>query len=273
MPACAAQPALGPAAGSACVRTLLDAIAAACAPNACRIHVRTFGRYTLTIDGCAPAASVKSPKRPLGLLKALIAFGGNGVALTTLERALWPDADGAASRNALNVALHRLRRLLGDPHAIVLRDSRLSLDPSRLWTDVAAFGRLVALFDARDTRIGAEAAGPLLALYAGHFLADEDASWAYAASDRLRGQFLRIASRIADEIERVDGPRDAVDYYRRLIAIDDMADGFRQGLTRCLRTLGREAEAWDAQARNGRLLKARFESPFAACRAAPALPG
>ena len=51
---------------------------------------------------------------------------------------LWPDAEGDAARNALDNALHRLRKWLGGDDRVLLRQGALALNSARCWTDVAA---------------------------------------------------------------------------------------------------------------------------------------
>ncbi len=52
----------------------------------------------------------KAQRKPLALLQALVAFGGQRVREDRLSEALWPDADGDAAHQALSTTLHRLRR-------------------------------------------------------------------------------------------------------------------------------------------------------------------
>jgi len=47
-----------------------------------------------------------------------------------LHAALWPDAEPEAARNALGVCVHRLRRALGDPRAVLRSATGYSLGPN-----------------------------------------------------------------------------------------------------------------------------------------------
>lgn len=207
-------------------------------------HVRvvTLGRFELLIDDQPFRPGPKAPKKPLELLRALVALGGQGgqgIALGTIEEHLWPDLDGAASRNALNAALHRLRRLLGDEQAIALREGRLSLDANRVWTDCGALRRLAE-------RVGNDEllapTGQLLSLYRGEFLADDEAPWAIAPRERLRSLFIRIATTTSDRLERVGRMQAAVDLSRQVLEIDPQASDFQRRLMRCQQALERRAE-------------------------------
>ena len=74
--------------------------------------IYTLGRFEVLRDDQPLQFSGKVQRKPLALLKAIIAFGGRNVREESLLDALWPDADGDAARFALTSAIHRLRRLL-----------------------------------------------------------------------------------------------------------------------------------------------------------------
>ena len=88
-------------------------------------------------DGPLPV-SRKESRRLQELLHLLVAQGDTAVAQDALADALWPDAEGDAARNALDNALHRLRKWLGGDDRIVVRQGALSLNRQRCWSDVAA---------------------------------------------------------------------------------------------------------------------------------------
>ena len=58
------------------------------------IKIYTLGRFEIIRDDEPLHFSGKEQKKPLELLKALIAFGGRDVPEERLTDALWPDADG-----------------------------------------------------------------------------------------------------------------------------------------------------------------------------------
>ena len=71
--------------------------------------------WTLSYPYQRPTARIRPqgrPKKPLELLKAIIAFGGSNVATERICDALWPDADGDRALNSFKFAIHQLRRLL-----------------------------------------------------------------------------------------------------------------------------------------------------------------
>ncbi len=107
------------------------------------VRIRALGALQIErADGPLPA-SRKESRRLLELLRLLVAQGDAAAPLDALADALWPDADGDAARNALDNALHRLRKLLGGDDRIVLRQGTLLLNPQRCWTDVRALDGLL----------------------------------------------------------------------------------------------------------------------------------
>jgi len=107
------------------------------------IRVYAFGPFEIYLDGERLRAGRKAQRKPLDLLKALIAFGSRDVPETRFWEALWPEATGDAAHKAFEITLHRLRSLLGDKDALLLDEGRLTLDPNHCWVDARAFERLV----------------------------------------------------------------------------------------------------------------------------------
>ncbi len=105
-------------------------------PWALRVHALGAWRVERA-DGPLPSGR-KGSRRLLELLYLLAAQGQTPIAQDALADALWPDSDGDAARNALDNALHRLRKWLGGDDRIVLRHGALRLNPQRCWTDVCA---------------------------------------------------------------------------------------------------------------------------------------
>ena len=102
------------------------------------VTIRALGGWHIErADGPMPS-SRKESRRLVELLQLLVAHGSAPVPQDVLIDALWPDAEGDAARNALDNALHRLRKWLGGDDRILLRQGALSLNSARCWTDVAA---------------------------------------------------------------------------------------------------------------------------------------
>jgi len=92
-------------------------------------RVQTFGGFRLLRhDEPLNAGQGKAKKRPLELLKLLIAYGGEQVSESKVTDALWPRIDGDSAHRSFTSTLHRLRKLLGADSAVTLHEGRLSLD-------------------------------------------------------------------------------------------------------------------------------------------------
>jgi DNA-binding SARP family transcriptional activator len=171
------------------------------------VKVFTLGRLELVRDGEPVRFSGKAQKRPLGLLKALIALGGDEVSEERLADLLWPDAEGDAAQQALSTTVHRLRRLLGREEVLRRQAGRLTLDRRHCWVDAWALDALLAkaeaaISGARSSDEAWERSGEhterAARLHRGDFLgADPDAPWATPMTERLRNRLVRQLRRIA----------------------------------------------------------------------------
>jgi two-component SAPR family response regulator len=206
------------------------------------VRIYTLGGFEVLRDDVQIRFKGKTQKRPLELLQALIAHGGNEVAVNTLAEALWPDAEGDAAYHALENALYRLRQLLGFPAALTLSNGRLSLDPQHCWVDVWAFERRVAEASGADTQPG-PATDEIMALYRGHFLDQEGQSWALPMRERLRDKIVRHVRGLAQSYERTQVWSNAASVYQRGLELDNLAEDLYRGLMVCHRELGNYAEA------------------------------
>ena len=205
-----------------------------------RAKVYTLGRFELWCDDALVQFSGKAPKKPLALLKVLIALGGHSVPEERLVDALWPDEEGDAARKSLDITVLRLRKLLGGNETIVVSDELVSLNPQLCWTDVWAFeGRT----GQAETDSGSPAAAEALALYRGNFLpAQAEAPWTVKARERLRAKFVRLVEAVAQADEAAGQWDKAITHYLKGLEADDLAEQFYQGLMRCYAALGRHAE-------------------------------
>jgi ATP/maltotriose-dependent transcriptional regulator MalT/DNA-binding SARP family transcriptional activator len=232
-------------------------------------RLRTLGRFQL-LRGSAPVeASGKGPGRPIELLKVLVALGGENVRTDQIADALWPHVDADYAHNSFTATLHRLRRLLGDEDAVILRDSRLSLNRALAWVDSWALEQILEQLDEALRLPPAESAesmlrsltDQMLALYRGPFLADESEQPAYiACREQLRARVLRCLARAARRWEE-GGRRDAaIDCYLRCIEADPLFEAPYRNLMLCYQRAGDAAEARSIYERLRTMLAARLKS-------------
>lgn len=223
------------------------------------IAIRTFGGFSLYRGDEPVTYSRKAQRKPLALLKALIALGGTEVLAERLAEALWPDADGDMAHQALEVALHRLRKLIGLPEAIIFREGRLSLNGRFCWVDAYAFEHLLALAGEADKQGGADRTHMLLAqadtLYRGVFLVEEGGEWwTTALATRLRSKHLQVAWRLGQLHDEQGQWVQAAHHYERCLEADECPEAIYRCLMVCYQHLGRSLEALEVYQRCRRML-------------------
>lgn len=218
------------------------------------VQIRTLGRFRIErIDGLA-TASRKESRKPLDLLKLLIALGGETVPVVRLSASLWPEAPGDAARNSFDNALHRLRKLLGGDHRVQLHAGALTLDPATCWTDAAALKTCLMQLDALGPQSDPVFRLALLSqaqtLYQGEFLADEDElPDVLVARSRLQAWFNRQVSAQGAWLESNGQYALATRLYSQVMEQQPLAEETCRHLIRCLLELGQRAEAYGAYRR------------------------
>ena len=152
------------------------------------LHISVIDRFSITLDGRSVAASGKIPKKPLELLKLIIAQGGLG-RRTELATLLWPHLDDAAGEQVLKVTLHRLRKLIGHD-ALLCHAGAVALDTHRCHVDLLEFFAMLERVEVAPAQHG----NLLLALLRQHaggvFTEDSGAEWAAAVRASLRRRLL-----------------------------------------------------------------------------------
>jgi DNA-binding SARP family transcriptional activator len=200
------------------------------------LALRTLGPFVLMRDGEAVVSKGKAQKKPLELLKALIAHGGRNVDAAMLTSLLWPEAEGDDAKASFDSNLYRLRKLLAVDGALLLAEGKLSLNPAVTWVDTWAFEQAL---DFEPARVGAA-----LALYAGPFLGlDAAVPWALPLRDRLQARLSRavLAAGQAHESRRDYASARAL--YQRALELDNLAEAIYRRLMICQREEGDAAGA------------------------------
>jgi DNA-binding SARP family transcriptional activator len=225
------------------------------------LRLRTLGRFEIARDGAALEVRGKAQKKPLELLRALVALGSEGVDASRLAALLWPDVDGDAAKASFDTTLYRLRKLLALDSALLLAEGKLSLDRRQCWVDVWAFEHIVREADARAQAAGATAeevvplGRALLDAYPGHFLAgDEDSRWAMDLRDRLRSKLVRTVLALGNRLQATGRWNEAVTLYQRTLELDNLTEALYRGVMICHRELGQPAAALQAYRRCRELL-------------------
>jgi DNA-binding SARP family transcriptional activator len=200
------------------------------------IAICTLGEFVIRRNGEPLISKGKAQKKPLDLLKALIAHGGRNVDAAMLTALLRPDAEGDVAKTSFDSNLHRLRKLLDVDAALVLAEGKLSFNPTVVRLDTWAFE---SALEANPPRFPAA-----LALYRGHFLQLESApTWTLPLRDRLQAKLSRSVLAEGQRLEGSGAFTEARALYQRALELDNLAEAIYRRLMICQRELGDPAGA------------------------------
>lgn len=223
------------------------------------LRIHTLGHFSVQLHDTPMMFTGKAQKRPLELLKALIAFGGRNVTEETLSEALWPETEGDAAHSTFTTTLSRLRKLLGND-VLLFSDGKLTLNKSVCWVDVWVCERVLGQLERVGHKQGE--AGDLdallqrlLDLYHGPFLQGEGQGWILSLRERLKSRLLRTLNLLVQQEQ--DCSR-TISLYEFALQIDDLSEQAYQGLMSCLGAQGRFAEALAVYGRCRNLVQAKF---------------
>ena len=221
------------------------------------LKINTLGKFELFKNGASLTFSRKIQKKPLLLLKALIALGGREIKEEQITDLIWPDSEGDAAHNAFKTTLSRLRHLIGE-EAISFQEGKASLNPSSCWVDTTTFELLFSRADAflrksREEESSGESeilnkairlAKKAMEIYGGHFLAfDEDQPWMIPYRERLRSRYLSLVTRLGEYFKETGNWERALEIFELALNINPSAEELYQQLMICYRHLGENAKA------------------------------
>jgi DNA-binding SARP family transcriptional activator len=202
------------------------------------VKISVLGKFDLLVDGKPVRFSRKSQKKPLLMLKMLIALGGSEVKEEQLSDLLWPEADGDRAHSAFTTTLSRLRRLIGLDKAVEIHDGKASLNPRYCWVDVRAFEKIFSQVDPLLEGVGAnvreqdrshetilQLGDRAVGMYSGPLLPGEaDESWVMPLRERLNSKFLRLIMRYGRHLETMERWEKAANCYRAASEMEEMID-------------------------------------------------
>ncbi len=211
------------------------------------IKILTLGGFKLLVDDKTVEFSGKVQKKPLDLLKVLIAFGGADVSEERIVDELWPEATGDLAHKSFEMALQRLRKLIGRDSVVLLHNGQVSLDLRQCWVDVRAFETAMQSDDEKskaDKSAALQRLERAMTIYKGNFLpADTRHPWSAVTRERLRSKFLRLITKAGEQYEHDGEWKRAVDCFELGLEKDAASEEFYQHLMICHDKLGNRAEA------------------------------
>ncbi len=209
------------------------------------LRVRLLGDLAIEVDGTAvePPAS----RRARALL-GWLALDRRMHPRSGLAARFWPDVLDQSARTSLRSALSALRRALGpggERYLIATRDEVGLADVSLVWTDVAEFERCLEENRLEDA----------LALGRGELLSGLEDDWVYEPRDGHRDRVAGVLARLAEGAEQDGDLRSAIEYTRRQVALDPLAEEAQRDLMRRLAAAGERSAAIRAYERLSRRLR------------------
>ena len=216
-----------------------------------RLRIRALGPLRIENAAAEPVRGGKAV-RPLELLSALVAFGGEQVRIERLADALWPHVDSDYAHRSFNTTLHRLREWLGEDAAVLVEGGEVSLNRRLVWLDTWAFEQAAAnlknLCGAEDLAARREeftacveqalslCRGPLLGV-------DVTAAWAAGGRERQHTTLVRLVTTAAQAAERYGWRDEGIEICRRAFESEPLSDALCRRLMSALADGGRSAEA------------------------------
>jgi TolB-like protein/DNA-binding SARP family transcriptional activator len=215
------------------------------------LHLRLLGGIAIEGDGRQRLAVAGQPKR-LAALALLARAGARGVTRDQLQAYLWPESDATRARNALNQLLFTLRHdSLGAE--VIQGTLSLQLNPAIMTADATEFEDALGTGDLE--RAVACYSGPFLA---GFHLKDapEFEHWLDGERASLGARYREALTRLATAAASGGEHQRAIEWWRRLSALEPLDASIAVGLTEALDAAGDRGGALrradDFQTRLGR---------------------
>lgn len=216
------------------------------------VAINALGCFEVFVQGEPLRFVFKAPRKPLDLLKGLLTAGGGSVGQHTLCEALWPDLDSWSASRALNTAVFRLRKLLGDKSSVRVDCGQLRLESRYCRVDAWDFEAELANAGDQDALLHA------LLRYRGPFLGDCEHPLAMETRRRLQRKYLRGLLQLGQTYERCGNFGSAIDLYNRGLDLEGTSEELHSALISCLERAGQAAAAAAAYQRCSAVFKNRL---------------
>jgi DNA-binding SARP family transcriptional activator len=214
-------------------------------PRAAELTVRCLGPLEILHDGrdLGPVPN----RRARSLLRYLLLHRGRVTPKEALMDLFWPDAEPAAARNNLNVAVHGLRRYLRaadghDGHVLFQGDGYLLNPELDLRVDLDEFHRLLAAAQAARSRDVTDSVRHLEsaeALHRGCLFADElYEDWTAGPRRDLADRYVELLRQLAGHYRDLQDDASAARVLRKVLDEQPADEPTHRELMRCYARLG-----------------------------------
>lgn len=222
------------------------------------LKVHVLGEFRLERDGTPVNLGAKPPTRSLDIVRMLATSRDQTCSLQHIYECLWPDADGDQAKAACEQALHRLRRLLGDPDLIQQREGRLRFAPDKVWVDLVHWEAQLAQALKADLAPPAEQVflafpGPLLQY-------EHTAAWSLPPAERVRSKFVDLTLQVGRRLESRGEADAALVVYQRGLEMYPTSERCYEALLRARLARGDTAGALDDYRRYERILESSLRT-------------
>ncbi|HTV91515.1 MAG TPA: bacterial transcriptional activator domain-containing protein [Verrucomicrobiae bacterium] len=203
------------------------------------LRVRCLGTFTFRSDSVwhmGPAF-----KRGREFLQYFVSYPRAAASRETLVNAFWPSLD-------IDTAAHRLHIAAAGARA-ALRDAAPSVDGIRCVNGAYVWDPSIAIESDADCLLAAsrgssiEAMERAVSLYAGDYLAGEDAEWIYPLRVRCANAYAVILERLAEHAIAGGDWLGGLDYAMRLVEADRSHEGATRLVMRALVATGQRCAA------------------------------
>jgi TolB-like protein/Tfp pilus assembly protein PilF len=213
-------------------------------------RLKLFGGVSIeTSEG--PVAGRAAQRRRLALLALLGGSRSGAMSRDKLIAYLWPEADAESGRRFLSDSVYRINKALGGDAIVAVGDD-LRLDPRRVSTDVGEFED--ALAKREYARAAELCVGPFLD---GFFLSDapEFERWVDVERERRAREHARALEALAESADQADDRTAAVEWWKRLAALEPLNSRVSLRLMRALDAAGERAAAIQYATEHGQRLR------------------
>ncbi len=192
------------------------------------VAIACLGSFEVHVDG--RVLPLPSSVRPAAVLKLLADRGGRPTSRDLLIETLWPGIEADTGANRLRVAVHSLRQIDPDLHALVTFDrGHYQLNGARVQIDAERFEALLA--GGHSLEQSGDAARALTIyhqaeqLYRGdYFEEDPFEDWALLRRQHLRDLYLNLLVKLAVlALERGDY-QDCITHCHEIVRQDDCSE-------------------------------------------------